>query len=66
MVGTALGCGGYAVALLVYVLNRGRYHPLVRPAVLTSLLGYALGAFGVIVDLGRWWELWKVPVYFWR
>ena len=66
VVGTALGCGGYAVALLVYVLNRGRYHPLVRPAVLTSLLGYTLGAFAVIVDLGRWWELWKVPIYFWR
>lgn len=66
VVGTALGCGGYAVALLVYVLNRGRYHPLVRPAVLTSLLGYVLGAFGVVVDLGRWWEIWKVPTYFWR
>jgi Ni/Fe-hydrogenase subunit HybB-like protein len=66
VVGTALGCGGYAVALLVYVLNKGKYHPLVRPAVLTSLLGYALGAFGVVVDLGRWWELWKVPTFFWR
>lgn len=66
VVGTALGCGGYAVALLVYVLNKGKYHPLVRPAVLTSLLGYLLGAFGVVVDLGRWWEIWRVPTYFWR
>lgn len=66
VVGTALGCGGYAVALLVYVLNRGKYHPLVRPAVLTSLFGYVLGAFGVVVDLGRWWEIWRVPTHFWR
>lgn len=66
VVGTALGCGGYALALLVYVLNRGRYHPLVRPAVLTSLLGYGLGAFAVVLDVGRPWELWKVPIYFWR
>jgi Ni/Fe-hydrogenase subunit HybB-like protein len=66
VVGTALGCGGYAVALLVYVLNKGRYHPLVRPAVLTSLLGYGLGVLGVVVDLGRPWELWKVPIFFWR
>jgi len=66
VVGTALGCGGYAVALLVYVLNKGQYHPLVRPAVLTSLLGYGLGTLGVVVDLGRPWELWKVPLYFWR
>jgi Ni/Fe-hydrogenase subunit HybB-like protein len=66
VVGTALGCGGYAVGLLVYVLNRGKYHPLVRPAVLTSLLGYGMGTLGVVVDLGRPWLLWKVPIYFWR
>lgn len=66
VVGTALGCGGYAVALLVYVLNRGHYHPLVRPAVLTSLLGYGLAVLAVAIDLGRPWELWKVPVFFWR
>lgn len=66
VVGTALGCGGYAVALLVYVLNRGQYHPLVRPAVLTSLLGYGLAIIAVTIDLGRFWELWKVPVFFWR
>ena len=33
--GTALACGGYAVAILVYIFNKGRYHPLVRPAILT-------------------------------
>ncbi len=66
VVGTALGCGGYAVAILVYVMNKGHYHPLVRPAVLTSLLGYVMGAVGVMVDLGRVWEMWKVPVFFWR
>jgi Ni/Fe-hydrogenase subunit HybB-like protein len=66
VVGTALGCGGYAMALLVYVMNRGEYHPLVRPAVLTSLLGYGMGTLGVVVDLGRPWELWKVPIFFWR
>ncbi len=64
--GTALGCGGYAVALLVYILNKGEYHPLVRPAILTSLLGYGLAILAVTVDLGRFWSLWKVPVYFWR
>jgi Ni/Fe-hydrogenase subunit HybB-like protein len=66
VVGTALGCGGYAVALLVYILNKGEYHPLVRPAILTSLLGYGLAVVAVTLDLGRFWELWKVPVFFWR
>jgi Ni/Fe-hydrogenase subunit HybB-like protein len=64
--GTALGCGGYAVAILVYLLNKGQYHPLVRPALLTSLLGYGLAVLAVTIDLGRPWALWKVPVYFWR
>ena len=64
--GTALGCGGYAVALLVYILNKGKYHPMVRPAVLTSLLGYGLAVLAVAIDLGRFWDLWRVPVFFWR
>ncbi len=64
--GTALACGGYAVAILVYVLNRGRYSPLVRPALLTSALGYSLAGVGVALDVGRWWLLWKVPIYFWH
>jgi len=66
VVGTAIGCGGYAVGLLVYILNKGKYHPLVRPAVLTSLLGYGLAVIAVIIDLGRFWALWKVPVFVWR
>ncbi len=64
--GTALACGGYAVALLVYIMNKGRYHPLVRPAVLTSALGYSLAGIGVALDIGRWWNIWRVPVFVWH
>lgn len=64
--GTALACGGYAMALLVYVLNRGQYHPLVRPALLTSAFGYTMAGASVFLDVGRYWSLWKVPIYFWR
>ena len=63
--GTALACGGYAVALIVYIFNKGKYHPLVRPAVLTSALGYTLAGASVAVDLGRPWNMWKIPLYFW-
>lgn len=63
--GTALGCGGYAIALLVYVLNKGEYHPLVRPAMLTSALGYSIAGFSVMLDLGRPWLTWKIPVFVW-
>jgi len=64
--GTALACGGYAIALLVYIFNKGTYHPLVRPALLTSALGYSLAGVGVLLDVGRWWLIWKVPLYFWH
>jgi Ni/Fe-hydrogenase subunit HybB-like protein len=64
--GTALACGGYAMALLIFVFNRGRYHALVRPAILTSALGYSLAGAGVLLDVGRWWLIWKVPLYFWH
>lgn len=64
--GTALACGGYAVALLVYVANRGKYHPLVRPALLTSAFGYTLGGLSVLVDLGRPWNFYRIPTHFWE
>ncbi len=60
MVGSALACGGYAMALLVYIFNRGEYHPLVRPALLASLFGYTLAGASVIFDLGRYWNVWHL------
>jgi Ni/Fe-hydrogenase subunit HybB-like protein len=66
VVGTALGCGGYALALLVYVLNKGEYHPLVRPAILTSALGYTLASVSIHVDLGRPWLIWRIPTFSWH
>ncbi|MBK7862611.1 MAG: Ni/Fe-hydrogenase cytochrome b subunit [Archangiaceae bacterium] len=58
--GSALAGGGFATALLVYVLNRGEYHPLIRPALLAALLGYLQAGFSVVADLGRWWDFWHI------
>jgi len=60
--GTALACGGYAVAILCYVMNRGKYHPMVRPAILASALGYTLAGASIVIDVGRYWNIWKVPL----
>jgi Ni/Fe-hydrogenase subunit HybB-like protein len=54
VVGTAFACGGYVMALMVYVLNKGEYHPLVRPALLASMFGYTLAGVSVFVDIGRY------------
>ena len=60
MIGSAFACGGFSVAMLVYIFNKGEYHPLVRPALLASLFGYTLAGVAVIVDLGRWWNVWNM------
>ena len=60
--GTALACGGYAMALLVYIFNKGKYHPVVRPALLTSALGYTIAALGIVIDVGRPWLIWRNPI----
>jgi Ni/Fe-hydrogenase subunit HybB-like protein len=56
LVGTALGCGGYAMALLIYIFNRWEYHPLVRSAILTSVFGYTLAGVAIFIDIGRYWN----------
>lgn len=60
VIGSAFACGGFAVAALVYVFNRGQYHPLIRPALLASLLGYTLAGVGVMFDLGRYWNFYHI------
>jgi Ni/Fe-hydrogenase subunit HybB-like protein len=62
VVGTGLASGGYAMALLVFIFNKGRYHPLVRPALVTSFLGYSVAGVAVAFDLGRYWNMWRIPV----
>jgi Ni/Fe-hydrogenase subunit HybB-like protein len=62
VVGTGLASGGYALAFMVFILNRGRYHPLIRPALLTSLLGYGVAGVAVAFDLGRYWSMWRIPL----
>lgn len=60
VVGTALACGGYAIALLVYVANRWQYHSLVRPALLTSMFGYTLAGVSILFDVGRYWQAYNL------
>ena len=60
VIGSAFACGGYSLALLVYIFNKGEYHPMVRPALLASMFGYTLAGASVIFDLGRYWNTWHI------
>ena len=38
--GVALAAGGFTTGLIAYVFNRDQYHAVIRPALLTAMLGY--------------------------
>jgi Ni/Fe-hydrogenase subunit HybB-like protein len=63
--GVALAAGGFVIAATVYIFRLDRYHALVRPAVLTAFLGYIAVVLGLLVDLGRPWNIWRM-VFFWQ
>jgi Ni/Fe-hydrogenase subunit HybB-like protein len=60
VVGSALGAGGFTVAFITYIVNRGEYHPIVRPALLAAMFGYIQAAVSVFFDIGRYWEMWHM------
>jgi len=61
--GVALAAGGFTLAGAVYIFNRQKYHPVVRPAILTAFLGYLLVIFALLVDLGQPWYIWHAIIY---
>ncbi|MFI5362404.1 MAG: NrfD/PsrC family molybdoenzyme membrane anchor subunit [Elusimicrobiota bacterium] len=63
--GVALAAGGFTTAALGHVMNREEFHAVVRPALLTAMLGYTFVAFGVMMDIGRWYFIWH-PLFFWN
>lgn len=56
--GVALAAGGFTSAALVYIFNRAHFKAIIRPALLTALLGYTFVAIGLMFDLGRWHAIW--------
>lgn len=60
VIGTALGASGYALAMLVYLFNKGKYHSLVRTAILITAFGYSFAGLSIIFDLSRWWMFWNL------
>ncbi|GEJ55293.1 Ni/Fe-hydrogenase cytochrome b subunit [Anaeromyxobacter diazotrophicus] len=54
---TGIGAGAYSTGLLCYLLNQGKYHPLVRPAVLLGAIAYSLAGASILIALGRYWNV---------
>jgi len=63
--GVALAAGGFTTAALGHVLHREHYNAIIRPALLTAMLGYTFVAVGVATDIGRWYFIWH-PLIYWN
>jgi len=58
----AIGCGGYILAVVIYILNKGEFHTLIRPALLGSAFAYTLANLAAFVDIGRWWNFYQIAL----
>jgi Ni/Fe-hydrogenase subunit HybB-like protein len=63
--GVGLAAGGFTLAATVYVFNLRRFHPILRPSILTAFLGYALVAVALLYDLGKPYNIWH-PLIMWN
>ncbi|WP_419660067.1 NrfD family membrane protein [Desulfosarcina variabilis str. Montpellier] len=63
--GVALAAGGFTTAFLAHIIGRHYYEAVVRPALLTAMLGYTFVVLGLLVDIGRSWAIWK-PMLHWN
>jgi len=63
--GVGLAAGGFTLAAAVHVFNLRSFHPVLRPAILTAFLGYALVAVALLYDLGRPYNIWH-PLIMWN
>ena len=63
--GVALAAGGFTTAALGHIMHRDQYHSIIRPALLTALLGYTFVATSVMIDLGRYYYIWH-PLIMWN
>lgn len=63
--GVALAAGGFTTAALGHIMHKDQYHAIIRPALLTAMLGYTFVAASVMIDLGRYYYIWH-PIIMWN
>lgn len=63
--GIALAAPGLTVGTAVYLFGIRDYQKFVKPAILSSLLGYLLAVFALLFDLGRYYRIFYVIGWSW-
>lgn len=59
LTGIALAAGSFSLAFGVYIINKRKFEPLLRPTLLTCLLAYLTTALGLLIDINQ-------PARFWH
>ncbi|HYK90744.1 MAG TPA: Ni/Fe-hydrogenase cytochrome b subunit [Acidobacteriota bacterium] len=60
--GVGLAAGGFALCATVHIFNVKRFEPILRPTILTAFLGYLLVIVGLLIDLGRTFQIWHAII----
>jgi Ni/Fe-hydrogenase subunit HybB-like protein len=61
--GVGLAAGAFTLTAVVHVFNIKRFEPIVRPTLLTGLLGYLFVIVALMFDLGQPWRIWHALVF---
>jgi Ni/Fe-hydrogenase subunit HybB-like protein len=61
--GIAISSGAFIIAAVVHIFELDQFRPLLRPTLLTGLLGYIMEVIALLVDLGRPERIWHYFVY---
>ncbi|MCX6152404.1 MAG: Ni/Fe-hydrogenase cytochrome b subunit [Ignavibacteriales bacterium] len=60
--GVGLAAGGFTICALTHIFNLEKFKPLTRPAILTAFLGYVLVIVGLLIDLGKPYNIWHAII----
>ncbi len=61
--GVAISSGGFLMAGTIYILELKQFKPLLRPSILTALLGYIMVVIALLVDLGHPERIWYMMIH---
>jgi len=61
--GVGLAAGAFTLTAAVHLLNLRRFEPIVRPTILTALLGYSFVIVALLLDLGQPWRIWHALIF---
>jgi len=61
--GIAISSGAFVLTSIVYIFDLEQFRPLIRPTLLTGLLGYIMEVIALLVDLGHPERIWHYFIY---